>query len=115
MTAPEYVGFRDLLARWVYTRQGVYLVMRWPDFPAPAFEIDGGKTKVWRLVDVESFEKRHPELLTEAAKEFKRKGYYLTMMRDPKGLQRTPEALARRAAREAARQAEWSADIDGDD
>ena len=97
MTAPEYVGFRDLLARWVYTRQGLYLVMRWHDFPAPAFEINGGKTKVWRSAEIEAFEKRHPELLTDAAKAFKVKGYYLSMKRDRLGLRK------------------GAADMDGDD
>ena len=90
----EYLGFRDLLARWVYTRQGLYKVIRYRDFPVVAFEINGGKTKVWRRADIETFEQGHPELLSEAARDFKVKGYYLTMSRDRKGLRKQVAATA---------------------
>ena len=103
----EYLGFRDLVARWVYSRQGLYLVMQWRDFPAPAFTIDGGKTRVWRVAEIESFEQQHPELLTEYARDRKIKGYYITMSRDRLGLQNRTEAVARLMKQRA--------DIDGDD
>ena len=33
MAAANYLGLRDLLARWVYVRQGVYKIPRYRDFP----------------------------------------------------------------------------------
>lgn len=81
MPQPDYLGFRDLLARWVYTRPALYAVLRWPDFPAPAFVINAGRTKIWRVADIAEFEKQHPELLSTAARDWKTKGYLLSMMR----------------------------------
>ena len=84
LASPEYLGFRDLLARWVYTRQGLYNVICYRDFPAPAFVINGGKTKVWRTVEIAAFEQQHPELLSTEARDFKVKGYYITLSKPPK-------------------------------
>lgn len=84
----EYVGFRDLLARWVYTRQGLYKFMSRDDFPAPAFTINGGHTKVWELTAIKAYEKLYPELTDDGAKRFKTTGYFLTLQ---KGNRQTPE------------------------
>ena len=84
----QYLGFRDLLARWVYTRQGLYKFMARDEFPAPAFLLNQGHTKVWELNVIEAYERQHPELTDEAAKRFKTKGYYLSIQ---KGKRSRPE------------------------
>jgi hypothetical protein len=71
----EYVGLADLVERWVYTRQGVHGLVRSKGFPAPVFEINKGRTKVWRLVDIEAYEKTHPEVLSEESKQRKIRWY----------------------------------------
>jgi hypothetical protein len=73
--AAVYCGIADIVDRWIYTRQGVRRVTQHPTFPAPAFAINKGRTKVWRLADIEAFEKEHPEVLDEEAKVRKQKGY----------------------------------------
>ena len=72
-----YVGFRDLLKRWIYTRQGLYKVLAQADFPPPAFTINGAHTKVWHVSDIARFESTHPELTSENAKARKVAGYAL--------------------------------------
>ena len=71
----EYLGLADLLKRWIYSRQGLYKLMRRKDFPAPEFAINGGRTKVWYLADIKAFEAVHPEVASEAAKHSKVRGY----------------------------------------
>lgn len=75
MTEGPFLGMADLVARWTYTRGGVHNVTRWSDFPASAFTINQGRVKVWRLVDIEAFEKLHPELTSPHTKEQKRWWY----------------------------------------
>lgn len=70
-----YCGIADIVARWVYTRQGVHQMTKQPDFPAPAFTINEGRTKVWLLADIKTFEKAHPEVTDEGAKLAKVAGY----------------------------------------
>ena len=79
MTHERFVGMADLVARWTYSRMGVHKVSRWEDFPAPAFAINRGRTKVWRLADIEAFEKNHPELTSEHAKSQKQYWYATRM------------------------------------
>lgn len=74
----DFVGIADLVSRWGYTRQGVHLLAKRDDFPAPAFTINGGRTKVWRTSDVAAWERDKPELHSEAAKVHKVKGYFLS-------------------------------------
>lgn len=81
-TMPDYLGFRDLLARWVYTRQGIYKVLRYPDFPAVVFTINQGRTKVWAAGEIAAFEKRHPELLSIERRDWKMQGYHRARLRD---------------------------------
>jgi len=76
-----YLGFADLVSRWVYTRQGVHRVMRREGFPAPVFAINRGRTKVWRLADIEAYELAHPELTDNAKKLSKVKGYCIAVAR----------------------------------
>lgn len=76
-----YLGFRDLLKRWVYTRQGLYKLLGTEDFPSPAFTINAGRTKVWELGPVEAFEKKHPEVLSEEAKRRKTDGFFRAICR----------------------------------
>mgnify|MGYP001411531939 CR=1 FL=1 len=72
----QLAGIADLMARWGYTRQGVHKLTKLPDFPAPIAVINQGRTKVWRLVDLEPFERDHPELHGEYWKRRKVYGYY---------------------------------------
>ena len=76
-----YLGLADLVARWVYTRQGVHRLMRREGFPAPAFAINRGRTKVWRRADIEAYELAHPELTDEAMKLSKVRGYCIAVGR----------------------------------
>ena len=80
-----YVGLQDLVKRWIYTRQGVHKLTRARDFPAPAFSVNAGHTKVWHVADVQTFESAHPELTSEAAKRRKVRGYGIAAMRRRKG------------------------------
>lgn len=68
MTEGPFLGMADLVARWTYSRMGVHKVTHWPGFPEPAFTINQGRTKIWRLADIEAFEKQHHELTSEHAK-----------------------------------------------
>lgn len=70
-----YIGFQDLVKRWVYSRQGVYKLMRRKDFPLPQFTINAGKTRVWHAPDIEVYERAHPEVTSDAAKARKVAGY----------------------------------------
>jgi hypothetical protein len=72
--AVQYLGFTDLLARWIYTRQGLYKVMARDGFPAPVFTINRGRTQVWHEADICRYERAHPELNSEAAKQHKIRG-----------------------------------------
>jgi len=85
-----HVSMHDLLKRWtrppkgrgVFTRQGVYKALRWPDFPAPAVSDGTGLTKLWHPADIDAFESRHPEFTDELAKRRKiRKAGYAALMR----------------------------------
>ena len=70
----SYLDTRDLLKRWtapptgrgVYTRRGVYKILRSPDFPAPV--ITTGRERLWCLSDIATFEDTHPELTDADAK-----------------------------------------------
>lgn len=76
---------RDLLKKWtrppigrgIYTRQGVYKVFHFADFPAPAVTDGAGLTGLWNPADIDAFEAAHPELTSEDAKhnKVKRAGY----------------------------------------
>ncbi len=70
-----YCGTADIVERWVYTRQGIHKLIRTPDFPAPVFTINKGRTKVWLLADIAAFEKTHPEVSEAGAKDRKLAGY----------------------------------------
>lgn len=70
----RYLGVTDLLARWIYTRRGLYKVIRRDSFPVPAFSINRGHTQVWREEDIRRYELAHPEMNSEAAKQFKIRG-----------------------------------------
>ena len=85
----RYLGFRDLLQRWVYTRQGLYLLISREGFPPPAFTINQGRTKVWELSAIEAYEREHPEVTSEAAKRYKVRGYFLTLTKGNKGKETT--------------------------
>ena len=87
-----YCGIADIVERWIYTRQGVRRFTQHPAFPAPAFAINKGRTKVWRLADIEAFEKEHPEVLDEGAKERKQKGYARAILKGRS--EKLPEADA---------------------
>jgi hypothetical protein len=81
MTPQHLLGMADLVARWVYTKQGVHKLTRRPDFPTPWGVFNLGRTKLWRLEDVESYETLHPEVLDESFKRQKMIGYYLATLK----------------------------------
>ncbi|MEO9969789.1 MAG: hypothetical protein ABJG15_08190 [Hyphomonadaceae bacterium] len=56
------LGKKDLLDRWVYTRQGVHNVTKGHDFPAPYLSVNKGQLLAWRESDIEVHESDHPEL-----------------------------------------------------
>ena len=87
-----FCGIADIVSRWIYTRQGVRRLTQSKNFPAPAFTINKGRTKVWKLSDIEAFEKEHPELLDEGAKERKQKGYARAILKGRS--EKLPEADA---------------------
>lgn len=78
---PALVGIADLTLRWGYTRQGVHKVVAGGDFPPPAAVVNGGRVRVWRLREVEAFERGRPELGDEAAKQRKQTGYFLARLK----------------------------------
>jgi hypothetical protein len=73
-----FFGAADIIHRWVYTRQGVHLLMQRADFPDPAFVINGGRTKVWNVADIYNYERAHPEVCDAELKANKvRKGRWI--------------------------------------
>lgn len=82
---PALLGWLDLQDRWNhYTRQGLYKVRAWPDFPKPIYSIDRGMRPAWHLTDITAFESAHPELKSLAAKLHKVAGYQRARARGPK-------------------------------
>ncbi len=66
----------DLQKRWShYTRQGLYKVRAWEDFPKPIYVVSDGKSPLWHLPDITAFEKAHPELTSNVEKWRKVTGY----------------------------------------
>ena len=80
----RFLGFHDLIRRWVYTPRGARKVVAGRDFPSAAFTINAGRTKVWYLPDIETYEQAHPELTSEEAKRRKRAGYAAAIARGRK-------------------------------
>jgi hypothetical protein len=70
-----YLGFGDLVQRWVYTMRGVRKLALSADFPPPAFTINRGRTKVWSMAEINGYERRHPEVTSAEAKRRKIAGY----------------------------------------
>jgi len=70
-----YIGLGDLAERWVYTVRGIRKLTLSKDFPAPAFAINRGRTKVWNAADIDGFELRHPEVKNPEEKRRKVAGY----------------------------------------
>ncbi|MBV9309076.1 MAG: hypothetical protein JOZ45_23220 [Acidobacteriaceae bacterium] len=91
----SYLSFQDLQRRWVYTRQGLYKVIGRPDFPPPCFAVNRGRTRIWAASDLETYERQYPELLDEARKVFKVRGYLRTLRRVDKAKSRFSKAGAR--------------------
>lgn len=58
----NYLGFTDILRRWVYSRRGLQKMMARGDFPAPVFALNEGRNKAWHLTDITAFEQSHPEV-----------------------------------------------------
>ena len=46
-------------------------------FPAPAFTVSLGRVRLWSRLDIEAFERSHPELFDENRKQAKIKRHYL--------------------------------------
>lgn len=83
MTAPDYFGLADLADRWRYTRQGVHVLAKRPDFPRPVFTINRGRVRVWARADIEAYERGKPWLGDEEAKRRKVVGYARAINRGP--------------------------------
>src|SRR5262249_2011456 len=68
----ERITLAEILQRWVYTREGIRkLRLRDPEFPEPVVKRPRNRGNGWRLLDIESYEKRRPELLSEQEKHHK--------------------------------------------
>lgn len=64
--------FADLVNRWVYTRYGLQkLRKRDVDFPKPVRVRLHNRGNLWRLEDIEVYEKIRPELTDEKVKKRK--------------------------------------------
>lgn len=73
--AVDYLGFQDLVCRWpVYTARGLRKLVHRNSFPVPAFTLNLGHDLVWREVDIARFERTHPEMHSEYAKQRKIRG-----------------------------------------
>ena len=71
----DYLGFQDLVERWpVYTARGLRKLVRSRNFPAPAFTLNRGHDLVWHEHDIVRFERTHPEMHSEDAKQRKIRG-----------------------------------------
>ena len=71
----DYLGFQDLVRRWpVYTARGLRKLVRRDNFPAPTFTLNQGQDHVWREEDIMRFERTHPEMHSEDAKQRKIRG-----------------------------------------
>ena len=69
MTTPlALLGIADLAARWSYTRQGIHQLTARPGFPTPAAAVNGGRIRVWLLVDIEAFEQERLGLVDRMIK-----------------------------------------------
>jgi hypothetical protein len=83
------LSWGDLQDRWShYTRQGLYKVRAWPDFPKPVESYSGGKVHkvhIWHLTDITAFEKAHPELTSNVEKWRKVKGYQRALAKGKHG------------------------------
>ena len=71
----RYLGFTDILHRWIYTRRGLEKLAARKDFPAPAFTINNGRNRVWDEWEIQKYEYFHPEVLDPAVKHRKVAGY----------------------------------------
>lgn len=71
----NYLGFQDLVCRWpVYTVRGLRKLVHRHNFPVPAFTLNQGHDLVWREDDIASYERTHPEMHSEDAKQRKIRG-----------------------------------------
>lgn len=73
--AVDYLGFQDLVRRWpVYTARGLRKLVHRDSFPVPAFTINQGHDLAWREEDIVRYERTHPEMNSEDAKQRKIRG-----------------------------------------
>lgn len=73
----QLLGVADLVARWVYTKQGIHRLIRTDDFPKPCAQVNQGRIRVWHLQDIEAYESAHQEVRSQSHKRRKIVGYYL--------------------------------------
>ena len=84
MTAAPRLIWADLQDRWShYTRQGLYKVRKWADFPTPVEVLGRGKVPVWHVTDIIAFENAHPELKSNVEKWRKVTGFQRARARGP--------------------------------
>lgn len=66
---PAILGLTDIINRWIYTREGVRLLMKYdPEFPAPAGSINGGRNRFWLTSDIALYESTRRWLTDPSAK-----------------------------------------------
>jgi hypothetical protein len=71
----DFLGFQDLVCRWpVYTARGLRKLVHRDSFPVPAFTLNQGHDLVWCEGDIARFERTHPEMNSEDAKQRKIRG-----------------------------------------
>ncbi|MDR2839025.1 MAG: hypothetical protein LBV49_10765, partial [Azonexus sp.] len=69
MDLPKLMSQADIRRRWIYTRQGiVMLIKNDPEFPAPIATVNDGRTRLWRETDIAAYEQGKPWLFDEAEK-----------------------------------------------
>jgi hypothetical protein len=74
MSLYDLVSIGDLAQRWTYTREGIWrLAKRDPHFPKSVTVSPTRGTRLWRLTDIESYERSRPWLTNEDEKRRQRR------------------------------------------
>lgn len=67
---PRLMALSDLVERWTYTRAGLQnLIKTDAAFPKPVAVVNGGRTRIWMVADIENYERGHPWVCDPEAKE----------------------------------------------
>lgn len=78
---PALLGLSDIVRRWIYTREGVRLLMRSdPEFPKHVAAVNGGRTRLWLEADVARYEAGRDHLFDPGAKHARGVHFYQRWM-----------------------------------